>query len=80
MDRALFHCENSYKVPNLRVRGHVCRTNIPSCTAFRGFGGPQGMMVAEQCMMDIAVTLGILPVKVIRASDRLIGWVFCCFF
>ena len=34
------------------------------------------MMIAEQCMMDIAVTLGILPVKVIRALDRLIGWVF----
>ena len=64
MDRALFHCGNAYTVPNMRVRGHVCRTNIPSNTAFRGFGGPQAMMIAEHYMMDVAETLGISPVKV----------------
>ena len=41
MDRALMHCENSYRIPNVRAVGHVCRTNIASNTAFRGFGGPQ---------------------------------------
>ena len=41
MDRALFHSENCYKIPNMKVTGHVCRTNLPSNTAFRGFGGPQ---------------------------------------
>ena len=41
MERAMFHSDNSYLVPNLRVRGHCCKTNLPSNTAFRGFGGPQ---------------------------------------
>lgn len=58
MERALFHMENSYKVPNVRGRGFLCCTHLPSNTAFRGFGGPQGMMVAENWIMDIALTLG----------------------
>ena len=41
LERALFHIENAYHVPHLRVVGRVCRTNLPSNTAFRGFGGPQ---------------------------------------
>lgn len=47
MDRALFHCDNVYHWPALTCRGTVCRTNQPSHTAFRGFGGPQGLMVTE---------------------------------
>ncbi|XP_069577315.1 xanthine dehydrogenase/oxidase [Brachyistius frenatus] len=58
MERALFHMENSYSVANVRGRGFLCRTNLPSNTAFRGFGGPQGMMVAESWMSDVAQTLG----------------------
>ncbi|KAG7502397.1 hypothetical protein JOB18_018848 [Solea senegalensis] len=58
MDRALFHMENSYSVVNIRGQGFLCRTNLPSNTAFRGFGGPQGMMVAESWMTDVALTLG----------------------
>ena len=64
MDRAVFSCDNAYKAPNLRVRGHVCKTNIPSNTAFRGFGAPQAMMIAEHYLMEVADTLGIPPVKV----------------
>lgn len=41
MDRALMHADGVYKFPAQRVRGHMCRTNIASNTAFRGFGGPQ---------------------------------------
>lgn len=41
MDRALLHCENSYRIPNVRAQGYICRTNTASNTAFRGFGGPQ---------------------------------------
>ncbi len=41
MDRALFHSDNVYRIPNVLARGHVCKTNLPSNTAFRGFGGPQ---------------------------------------
>lgn len=58
MERALFHMENSYKVTNVCGRGFLCRTNLPSNTAFRGFGGPQGMMVAENWITDIAHSLG----------------------
>ena len=41
MDRALLHCDSCYRIPNLRVQGFVCKTNIASNTAYRGFGGPQ---------------------------------------
>ncbi|XP_049426562.1 xanthine dehydrogenase/oxidase [Epinephelus fuscoguttatus] len=58
MERALFHMENSYNVANVRGRGFLCRTNLASNTAFRGFGGPQGMMVAESWMTDVAQSLG----------------------
>ena len=44
MERAIFHSDNCYLIPNIRVRGYVCKTNIPSNTAFRGFGGPQVCM------------------------------------
>merc|ERR1719373_1107092 len=55
MERAMFHSDNCYKVPHLRVRGHCCKTNLPSNTAFRGFGGPQGMMIVEDWIEKIAV-------------------------
>ncbi|XP_008301642.1 xanthine dehydrogenase/oxidase isoform X1 [Stegastes partitus] len=58
MERALFHMENSYSVANVRGCGFLCRTNLPSNTAFRGFGGPQGMMVAESWITDVAQSLG----------------------
>ncbi|CAN9498296.1 unnamed protein product [Ophioblennius macclurei] len=58
MERALFHMENSYSIANIRGQGYLCRTNLPSNTAFRGFGGPQGMMVAESWITDVAQTLG----------------------
>ena len=61
MDRALFHVDSSYYVPNIRVEGRVCNTNIPSNTAFRGFGGPQGMVVIEEAMNKAAETLGVDP-------------------
>ncbi|CEL96661.1 unnamed protein product [Vitrella brassicaformis CCMP3155] len=57
-ERALFHCENVYFIPNTSFVGHVCKTNIPSNTAFRGFGGPQGMFVCEVYMDHIARELG----------------------
>ncbi|KAK5644720.1 hypothetical protein RI129_006020 [Pyrocoelia pectoralis] len=54
LERAMFHFENGYKIPNSRVFGYVCKTNLPSNTAFRGFGGPQGMFAAENMIRDIA--------------------------
>ncbi|XP_062980216.1 xanthine dehydrogenase/oxidase-like [Elgaria multicarinata webbii] len=65
MDRAVLHMDNSYNIPNIKGRGIVCKTNLSSNTAFRGFGGPQGMMIAECWMSDIALKCG-LPAEEVR--------------
>jgi xanthine dehydrogenase large subunit len=61
LDRALFHLDNAYFVPNARFTGRVCRTNLPSNTAFRGFGGPQGVLVVEDAMHRAAELTGRDP-------------------
>ncbi|RAU18866.1 xanthine dehydrogenase molybdopterin binding subunit [Nitrincola tibetensis] len=58
VDRAMFHADNAYFLSNARIQGHRARTNTVSHTAFRGFGGPQGMMIIERAMDDIARRLG----------------------
>uniref|UniRef100_A0A8D1A3B2 Xanthine dehydrogenase/oxidase n=1 Tax=Sus scrofa TaxID=9823 RepID=A0A8D1A3B2_PIG len=68
MERALFHMDNSYKIPNIRGTGRLCKTNLPSNTAFRGFGGPQGMFIAEYWMSEVAVTCG-LPAEEVRRKN-----------
>ncbi|MCB9712551.1 MAG: xanthine dehydrogenase molybdopterin binding subunit [Myxococcales bacterium] len=68
LDRALFHLDNAYFVPTLHFTGRACRTNRPSNTAFRGFGGPQGMMVIEEVMSRAAERLGIDPAR-LRARN-----------
>jgi xanthine dehydrogenase molybdopterin binding subunit len=57
MERAMLHVDNAYFVPNLSVIGRVYKTNLPSNTAFRGFGGPQGMAVMETIIDRIARVL-----------------------
>ena len=59
LERTLFHCTNSYFVPNVKATAYCCRTNLPPNTAFRGFGGPQGMFVIESAIAKAAETLGI---------------------
>ena len=59
--RALFHCDNAYFIPALDATGLICRTHKTSQTAFRGFGGPQGMMVIEDVLDRIARTLALPP-------------------
>lgn len=54
MQRTLFHCTNSYAVPNVRATAYSCRTNLPPNTAFRGFGGPQGMLAIEWALNAFA--------------------------
>ncbi|MFZ4777269.1 MAG: xanthine dehydrogenase molybdopterin binding subunit [Terrimicrobiaceae bacterium] len=63
-DRALFHLDNSYFLPAVRFTGRVCRTNLTSQTAFRGFGGPQGMLVIEEILDRISRQLGLAPEEV----------------
>ncbi|KAJ9512823.1 hypothetical protein QJQ45_029028 [Haematococcus lacustris] len=65
MDRCLLHCDNVYKVDNMRVAGRLCRTNQASNTAFRGFGGPQGLMFAEMTVEQVARAVG-RPVHEVR--------------
>uniref|UniRef100_A0A8L0DPJ2 Xanthine dehydrogenase/oxidase n=1 Tax=Oncorhynchus mykiss TaxID=8022 RepID=A0A8L0DPJ2_ONCMY len=71
LSRALFHMENSYSIANIRGRGYVCKTHLPSNTAFRGFGGPQGMLIAESWMSDVALSLG-LPAEQVRRLNMYI--------
>jgi xanthine dehydrogenase large subunit len=61
MWRALFHVDNCYFLPSVELIGYVCKTHKTSQTAFRGFGGPQGMLVVEDLMDRIARTLGLPP-------------------
>lgn len=63
LERTLFHCTNSYFIPNVTATAYCCRTNLPPNTAFRGFGGPQGMFVIESAIAHAAEKLSV------KASD-----------
>jgi xanthine dehydrogenase large subunit len=67
-DRAMFHCDNAYYLENIRIVSHRCKTNTVSNTAFRGFGGPQGMHAIECVIEDIARTLGKDPLEIRRRN------------
>jgi len=67
-DRALFHADNAYFYPNVRLKSEPLKTNTVSNTAFRGFGGPQGVVVAERMMEEIAYKLGKDPLEVRKAN------------
>ncbi|WP_148254096.1 xanthine dehydrogenase molybdopterin binding subunit [Aidingimonas lacisalsi] len=64
VDRAMFHADNAYSLGQARVTGHRARTHTASNTAFRGFGGPQGMMIIEAAMDDIARHVGEDPLTI----------------
>ncbi|ABL72322.1 xanthine dehydrogenase molybdopterin binding subunit [Paracoccus denitrificans] len=63
-DRALFHADNAYYYPAVELRSHPMKTNTCSNTAFRGFGGPQGVVMAERIVEDIAYALGRDPLEI----------------
>ncbi len=63
LERALFHADNAYHIPNARIRGRACRTNLPPNTAFRGFGAPQGVFVIESILERVARQLRIDPLN-----------------
>ena len=67
-DRAVFHADNAYWLPDVAIHSYRCRTNTVSDTAFRGFGGPQGMFAIELILDDIARTLGRDPLDVRKAN------------
>ncbi|MCP4326478.1 MAG: molybdopterin-dependent oxidoreductase, partial [Alteromonadales bacterium] len=68
VDRAMFHSDNAYFLDQATVTGNRCKLNTVSHTAYRGFGGPQGMMTIEMVMDDIARHLGKDPLEIRKAN------------
>jgi xanthine dehydrogenase large subunit len=68
VDRAMFHADNAYFLNSARILGLRCKTHTVSNTAFRGFGGPKGMMAVETFLEDIARQLGMDPLDVRKAN------------
>lgn len=67
-DRAMLHADNAYHLPAVRITSHRWKTNHQSATAFRGFGGPQGMLGMERIVDHVAHALGADPTAVRRAN------------
>ena len=72
-DRAMFHCDNAYFLENVSIVSHRCKTHTVSNTAFRGFGGPQGMFAIEYVIDEIARHLGKDPLEIRRRNFYGIG-------
>lgn len=68
VDRAMFHADNAYYLGDATINGHRCKTNTASNTAYRGFGGPQGMVAIEEVMDRIARHLVLDPLAVRKAN------------
>ncbi|CAF1150093.1 unnamed protein product, partial [Brachionus calyciflorus] len=64
IDRGVTHCDNVYKFSKLLINGKVAKTNIASNTAFRGFGGPQSMMITEMIISVVAENLNLDPIEI----------------
>jgi xanthine dehydrogenase large subunit len=73
VDRALFHADNCYFIPDVRIAGYPCKTHTQSNTAFRGFGGPQGMLAIEHVIDEVARTLGKDPLALRKLNFYGIG-------
>jgi len=67
-DRAMLHADNAYLLPAARITSHRLKTNMQSATAYRGFGGPQGMLGIERVMDHVAHALGKDPAEVRRVN------------
>ncbi|KAG7622914.1 Molybdopterin dehydrogenase FAD-binding [Arabidopsis suecica] len=73
LERAMFHSDNVYEIPHVRIVGNVCFTNFPSNTAFRGFGGPQGMLITENWIQRIAAELDKIPEEIKEMNFQVEG-------
>ncbi|MDO7730279.1 MAG: xanthine dehydrogenase molybdopterin binding subunit [Loktanella sp.] len=67
-DRAMLHADNAYLLHNVRITSHRLKTNTQSATAYRGFGGPQGVLGIERVMDHVAAHLGLDPISVRKAN------------
>jgi xanthine dehydrogenase large subunit len=68
LERTMLHADNAYFIPNVRIFGRACRTNLSPNTAFRGFGGPQGVAAIENLIQDIAIRTKCDPFEVRRRN------------
>ncbi len=68
LERTLFHCTNAYFIPNVTATAYSCRTHLPPNTAFRGFGGPQGMFVIESAIAHASEKLGVSADEIQRKN------------
>jgi xanthine dehydrogenase large subunit len=73
-DRAMLHADNAYWLPHIRIESHRLRTNTQSATAFRGFGGPQGVVGIERVMDHVAHALRLDPLAVRRVNFYARRW------
>ncbi len=73
LERTMLHTDNAYYLPHVAITGTVCRTNRPSNTAFRGFGGPQGVAVIENIMEEVATRLDLDAYEVRRRNCYGVG-------
>ncbi|MEA1972276.1 MAG: molybdopterin cofactor-binding domain-containing protein, partial [Candidatus Cloacimonadota bacterium] len=64
LERALFHTDHAYFLPNAKITGYVCKTNVVPNTAFRGFGGPQGIFPTELAIEKVAKVLGMDSIEI----------------
>lgn len=76
LERTCLHATNAYAIPNARIRAVPCRTNLPSNTAFRGFGGPQGMFPLEVAIDHAARELGVSPQQLQEKNLARKGYTF----
>lgn len=76
LERTLFHCTNAYYIPNVSAIAYSCRTHLPPNTAFRGFGGPQGMFVIEAAIQQAAEKLGLSAAQIQERNLIKTGEVF----
>lgn len=76
LERSLFHATNAYRIPNVKVFAASCKTNLQPHTAFRGFGGPQGMFVIESALAEAAKVLGMSREEIQRKNLLVDGDVF----
>ena len=67
-DRAMLHADNCYHLPHIRIESHRLKTNTCSATAYRGFGGPQGMVGIERVLDHVAFVVGREPLEVRKAN------------
>lgn len=68
LGRALCHLDNAYWIPNVHAHGRIAKTNKPSNTAFRGFGGPQGVFLIEDILGRVAPAIGVDPLELRRKN------------